>query len=352
MSSSKPPKTRTGADDASSLQTLLALSLDERREAVARDVRRRAPQFSTISAHDLADALDVPEHWRPGNEWSFTRYAPIVSAEEHARYNSPASELVYLIEDAVSAERFQQLLKDSEPLDDADDPSFAFLTKVERSRLEDAIAEKQMEANESNGMNCIARCSVESLHVLLVVRPLHTGQAAGQQRAQRHAQFPPHRPRPHQQGNPAQPQHRQLQVLRPVVQAGRLASPASPADRTLGEPIGGADRIQKQEQRREPRQDRRAHAEQLRADHRRLDALPVRHVAAPHDRVRDRQADPLANCVPMSWMPVASNTIEYRAFAGAVMTPAPAPCRAASAMPPRDREPAVRAVARSPAARP
>jgi len=162
MSASKPPKTRTGADHASSLQTLLALSLDGRREAVARDVRRRAPQFSTISAHDLADALDVPEHWRPGNEWSFTRYAPIVSAEEHARYNSPASELVYLIEDAVSAERFQQLLKDSEPLDDADDPSFAFLTKVERSRLEDAIAEKQMEANESNGMNCIARCSVES----------------------------------------------------------------------------------------------------------------------------------------------------------------------------------------------
>ena len=36
------------------------------------------------------------------------------------------------------------------------------MTKGERSRLEDAIAEKQMEANESNGMNCIATCSVES----------------------------------------------------------------------------------------------------------------------------------------------------------------------------------------------
>jgi len=162
MSSSKPPKTSTVADEASSLQTLLALSLGERREAVAKDVRRRVPQFSTISAHDLADALDVPEHWRPGNEWSFTGYAPIVSVEEHARFNSPASELVYLIEDAVSAERFQQLLKHSESLDDADDPSFTFLTKGERSRMEEAIAEKQMEANESNGMNCIARCSVES----------------------------------------------------------------------------------------------------------------------------------------------------------------------------------------------
>jgi len=86
MSSSKPTKTSTGADEASSLQTLLALSVDERRKAVAKDVRRRVPQFSTISAHDLADALDVTEHWRPGNEWSFTRCAPIFSVEEHARY--------------------------------------------------------------------------------------------------------------------------------------------------------------------------------------------------------------------------------------------------------------------------
>ena len=67
-----------------------------------------------------------------------------------------------MIGDTVSAERFQQLLKQSEPLDDAEDPSFSFLTNGERSRLEKAIAEEQMEANESNGMNCIARCSVES----------------------------------------------------------------------------------------------------------------------------------------------------------------------------------------------
>ena len=162
MSSSKRPKTSNGAADVPGLQTLLALPLGGRRDAVAKDVRRRAPQFSAIPAHDLADALEVPEHWRPGSEWSFTRYAPIVSVEEHARYNSPASELVYLIEDAVSAERFQQLLKHSESVDESDDPSFAFMTTGERSRLEDAIAEKQMEANESNGMNCIARCSVES----------------------------------------------------------------------------------------------------------------------------------------------------------------------------------------------
>lgn len=162
MTPSKPPRTRTAAAEDHGLQALLALPPGERRDAVAKDVRRRAPQFSAIPAHDLADALDVPEHWRPGSEWSFTRYAPIVSVEEHARYNSPASELVYLIEEAVTSERFQQLLKHSEPLDESNEPSFAFLTKGERSRLEDAIAEKQMEANESNGMNCIARCSVES----------------------------------------------------------------------------------------------------------------------------------------------------------------------------------------------
>lgn len=93
--------------------------------------------------------------------------------------------------------------------------------------------------------------------MLLVVRPLHAGQPAQEDRAERHAQLPPHRPGPEQQTGAAQPQHRQLQVLRPVVQAGRLASAASPADRSLGETVGGADGVEEQEQRREPRQDRR-----------------------------------------------------------------------------------------------
>lgn len=162
MSSRKPHRTSTAAADASGLQTLLALPLCERREAVARDLRRQTPQFNAIPAHDLADALGVPEPWRPGGGWSFTRYAPIVSVEEYARDNSPASELVYMIEKTISAERFQQLLKHSESLDDSENPSFPFLTKVERSRLEQAIAEEQMEANASNGMNCIASCSVAS----------------------------------------------------------------------------------------------------------------------------------------------------------------------------------------------
>jgi hypothetical protein len=56
MSSSKPPRTRTGAADDLSLQTLLALPPGERRDAMAKNVRRRAPQFSAIPVHDLADA--------------------------------------------------------------------------------------------------------------------------------------------------------------------------------------------------------------------------------------------------------------------------------------------------------
>jgi hypothetical protein len=36
------------------------------------------------------------------------------------------------------------------------------------------------------------------LHVLLVVRPLHTGQTASQRHTERDDEFPPHRPRPHQ----------------------------------------------------------------------------------------------------------------------------------------------------------
>ena len=60
-------------DVPANLRTLLSFSLDKRRDAVAKDVRKRAPQFSKIDAHDLADALEVPEHWRPGSAWSFTR---------------------------------------------------------------------------------------------------------------------------------------------------------------------------------------------------------------------------------------------------------------------------------------
>lgn len=152
----------TNLNPEEALRELLAVPMSERRDAVARDVRRRSPRYRDIPAHDLADALGVSEPWRPRSDWSFTRYAEIVTVEEYARNSSPASELVYLIEHSVDPKRFERLLELSKPLDDADAPSFSFLLKTEREALEHAIAEQRLESNESNGMCCIARCSVES----------------------------------------------------------------------------------------------------------------------------------------------------------------------------------------------
>lgn len=151
-------KDLNGPEEA--LQDLLALSMSERRDAVARDVRRRFPRYRDIPAHDLAEALGVPQPESPSSDWAFTRYAEIVTVEEYARNYSPASELVYLIEDSIDPTRFQRLLELSEPLDKVEAPSFSFLRKDERHALEHAIAEQQLESNESNGMCCIAHYSV------------------------------------------------------------------------------------------------------------------------------------------------------------------------------------------------
>lgn len=150
------------------LEAQMALSVQERRVEVVKDLRRRVSLFCAIEAHDLAEAVEVPAHLETGEEWTFTRYAELVSVEVNARDNALASEVVCLIEGAVSARRFLELVKLSQPLDDADDPSFALLTNRERANLERAISEAQLEANESNGMNCmncmncIARHSVET----------------------------------------------------------------------------------------------------------------------------------------------------------------------------------------------
>ena len=144
------------------LAELLALDMDSRRTAVAKDVRSRSPRYRCIPAHDLADALGIPESRRPGSAWSFTRYARLMTVEEYAECNSPASEVIYMIEDSLDPERLEELIRLSEPLDDVDKPRFSFLTRSERNDIEDAIAERQLEANESNGMCCLGHCSVKS----------------------------------------------------------------------------------------------------------------------------------------------------------------------------------------------
>lgn len=138
------------------------MPLKKRIDEVAKDLRNRAPRFRRIDAHDLAEALGIPDHWSPSGHWSFTRYAHIETLEEFAQNNSPALEIVYLLEDEVPEGRFRVLVKKFEALDAKRKPTFEFLTAGERNRLERALAKQQLEAHGSNGMNCIAHYSVRA----------------------------------------------------------------------------------------------------------------------------------------------------------------------------------------------
>ena len=155
---------KTTAKDLDPLKQLLAMKLEDRLEAVAQDLQSKTLRFSGIDAHSLANALGISDCERPGSgeDWSFIRYAQIVSVDEHAQMCSPASEVVYLIEEQVKPDRFAELVMLSEPLDETDDPKFDFLTKGERELLEQAIAEKDLERHSSNGMNCLAHISVQT----------------------------------------------------------------------------------------------------------------------------------------------------------------------------------------------
>ena len=154
----------TTAKDLDPLKQLMAMKLKDRLEAVAEDLQSKTQRYSSIDAQSLASALGISDCERPGSgeDWSFIRYAQILSVEEYAQMCSPASEVVYLIEDQVEPDRFDELLTLSEPLDETDDPKFDFLTEEERKILELAIAEKDLESYSSNGMNCLAHISVQT----------------------------------------------------------------------------------------------------------------------------------------------------------------------------------------------
>ena len=53
-------------------------------------------------------------------------------------YNSPPPKVVYMIEDSVDPERFEELLRLSKPLDKVDKPRLSLLTPSERNDIEDA----------------------------------------------------------------------------------------------------------------------------------------------------------------------------------------------------------------------
>jgi hypothetical protein len=144
------------------LKALLEMPIADRIQAIAEDVRTRRDKYKNISAHDIADALGVPQPEAPGREWEFIRYAEKETAEMYALCFTPVSAIVYLIKDKVSPERFKDLLERSASLDEIKEPRFDFLTDEERKQLEDTIATNRLEANSSNGMNCLAGYSVEA----------------------------------------------------------------------------------------------------------------------------------------------------------------------------------------------
>ena len=146
------------------LQRLLAMPVAQRIEAVVKDLVTREDEFREIEAHDLADALGVSDSREPGsaNRWNFTAYGVKVNIEEYADLHDPASELVYLIQDKVSAERFRALVNLSSDLDQVKKPDFHFLTPEERKLLEEAIGSEELTANQANGMCCIAHYSVQA----------------------------------------------------------------------------------------------------------------------------------------------------------------------------------------------
>ena len=93
------------------LRELLAVPLSERIERVANDVLLHQDKFRTLAAHDLAEALGVPQPECPSGDWSVTRYAKRQSVEEYAKlYSSPSefAEIVYALEDSVSPPRFNE----------------------------------------------------------------------------------------------------------------------------------------------------------------------------------------------------------------------------------------------------
>ncbi len=143
------------------LHELLCLSFAERCDAIAVDVNHSFPRYSAIDAYALAEALGVEQPEKPGIGWSFTSYAHLVSVEDYAEIQTPVSEIIFLVEGMIEPRRFAELCKNFQLLDNVSKPNFSFLTSEERTSLEKAIADNELEGNASNGICCIANYKIE-----------------------------------------------------------------------------------------------------------------------------------------------------------------------------------------------
>jgi hypothetical protein len=140
---------------------LLAMPLTQRIKAVGKDLQSGADMFRVVDAFELAEALGVPQSDSPVNgEWSFTTYANRQTIEEYVDQGGDAGRILGWLESAVGSKRLVTLEKAFATLDDTR-PSFAFLTAKERRLAEDTIAKHQIEANQINGMSCLASYCVK-----------------------------------------------------------------------------------------------------------------------------------------------------------------------------------------------
>jgi hypothetical protein len=142
------------------LKQLQSLSVEKRIALVDEDISTGKDRYRTIPAHELALVLGIADSGHPGGDWSFTSYVERVTVEEYVTLHDPPSEVLYALKDRVGKERFAELIAKSDELDSSDSLSFSFLSAEERSIVENAIAKRELEGVQSNGMNCIGHTSV------------------------------------------------------------------------------------------------------------------------------------------------------------------------------------------------
>jgi len=142
--------------ESNPLAELLAMPLDKRIAAVAKDVRSKKDRYAKINAFALADALEVEEPDTPRAGWGFTDYSRKKTLEQHADWIVPVSRLQDYLEGHVSEDRFIELKPKFDRLDSVKRPRFGFLTKKERLIIESAMDAEALE----NAMHRVASCSV------------------------------------------------------------------------------------------------------------------------------------------------------------------------------------------------